>query len=62
MEIDSAITRALANRNYYDKKKKETGNKCEPLVNNIFIHVCKFKGRKISSSMEKKSMKKVYCL
>ena len=35
MEIDSAVTRALANRNYYDRKKKETGNKCEPLVNNI---------------------------
>ena len=54
MEIDSAVTRALANRNYYDRKrkKKETGIKCELLVNNILIHVCKFKGWKISSSME----------
>ena len=54
MEIDSAVMRALANRNYYDRKRKknETGNMCEPLVNNILIHVCKFKGWKISSSME----------
>ena len=39
MEIDSAVTRALANRNYYDRKKKETGNKCEPLVNNIYVNL-----------------------